>query len=609
MTQDTHNDDSGRTGRLGVSAKAMGVWAVATLLVLSVLSPAVALVGTQPMADGQSGTASAASGDKIWNTSIGVVSAGPTIVNGRVYVGTNQNKVHSLDAESGEMQWTASLGPNGGTSDRVVDSPTVANGTVFVVSDESKLAAFDAETGAEEWSATVSTGIGFDSPPTVSNGSVFVGTVLGDIYSFDAKTGGKQWNSSTGSQIDAAPTIANNSVFVGSYDNYLYSFDVESGQKEWDTSLGDSIGSSPTVENGSVYAGSDAGSLYALNAETGQQQWSASLGQVNQIGPSPTVANGSVFIGSHDNNVYSFDATTGAEEWTYTTNDLVVSSPTYAAGNIYIGSYDNNVYSIDAETGSRNWRYPTGDSVSASPIVSDGVVYAGSRGSIGAFALETSHTKTSSGSRNRLHTLNHVGDVYESDSTGTATPTPGEGSERLRLDAPVYMEYGETDNYTVSYESNSTGWSDVTGQATVTSDQPDLVSVQGTTLVATNNTSKAGRALITAEYQGESAYARVTVANATVENIQYLPNTYRFTALLSDSTLYWLLLSTLVGVAAGRYTSAFGALGAGQLALTVGWLGGYVSWAIAATSLFVALFIGLNLAERTSFMGARGGFR
>jgi hypothetical protein len=52
-----------------------------------------------------------------------------------------------------------------------------------------------------------------------------------------------------------------------------------------------------------------------------------------------------------------------------------------------------------------------------------------------------------------------------------------------------------------------------------------------------------------------------------------------------------------------RFTSAFGGLAVGQLGMTIGWLAGYVSWAIAAASLFVVLFIGLNLAERTSFAG------
>ena len=108
---------------------------------------------------------------------------------------------------------------------------------------------------------------------------------------------------------------------------------------------------------------------------------------------------------------------------------------------------------------------------------------------------------------------------------------------------------------------------------------------------------------------GNDGCTNVIVSEATVDALPLLPGIWRFTAVLGDATLFALLLSTFCAVAMTRFTSAFGGLAVGQLGMTIGWLAGYVSWAIAAASLFVVIFIGLNLAERTSFMGAGGGFR
>jgi len=60
--------------------------------------------------------------DSVWSS--------PTVVNGIVYVGSNDHKIYALDATTGEKVWSyATLGA-------VESSPTVANGIVYVGSDD-----------------------------------------------------------------------------------------------------------------------------------------------------------------------------------------------------------------------------------------------------------------------------------------------------------------------------------------------------------------------------------------------------------------------------------------------------------------------------------------
>ncbi len=72
--------------------------------------------------------------------------------------------------------WTALTG------DQIWSSPTVANGVIYVGSQDDKLYAFNATTGAQLW--TGSTGNQIFSSPTVVNGVVYVGSEDGKLYAF-----------------------------------------------------------------------------------------------------------------------------------------------------------------------------------------------------------------------------------------------------------------------------------------------------------------------------------------------------------------------------------------------------------------------------------------
>jgi uncharacterized protein YegL len=168
---------------------------------------------------------------------------------------------------------------------------------------------------------------------------------------------------------------------------------------------------------------------------------------------------------------------------------------------------------------------------------------------------------------------------------------------------------GATHDYTiyerVTYDNNTTVRNNVTGQASVTSSNSSVLSVDESshTLSAVDDANTSTWVRVDATAAGQTGCTNVIVSEANVSALPLLPGIWRFTAVLGDATLFALLLSTFCAVAMTRFTSAFGGLAVGQLGMTIGWLAGYVSWAIAAASLFVVLFIGLNLAERTSFAG------
>src|SRR4029079_6597885 len=120
--------------------------------------------------------------DLAWSYTTGdIVAPSPAVVNGMVYVGSDDNNVYALDASTGALVWTYSTGGD------VESSPAVANGVVYVGSFDHKIYALDAATGALIWSFT--TGHIVFSPPAVANGVVYVGSFDDSVYALDAATG------------------------------------------------------------------------------------------------------------------------------------------------------------------------------------------------------------------------------------------------------------------------------------------------------------------------------------------------------------------------------------------------------------------------------------
>ncbi|MGZ3616807.1 MAG: beta-alanine-activating enzyme beta-propeller domain-containing protein [Ktedonobacteraceae bacterium] len=184
-----------------------------------------------------------------------------------------------------------------------ISSPAVVNGVVYIGSDDGSLYAFNAQTGTQLWRVT--TGSNINSSPAVVNGVVYVGSHDSNVYAFNARTGIQIWKAPTGADIAmSSPVVINSVVYIGSEDQNLYALNAQTGAQLWKAPTGGWIISSPTVANGVVYVGSQDNSLYAFNARTGIQLWSYQTG--NWIWSSPAVANGLVYVGSTDGNMYAY---------------------------------------------------------------------------------------------------------------------------------------------------------------------------------------------------------------------------------------------------------------------------------------------------------------
>jgi outer membrane protein assembly factor BamB len=326
----------------------------------------------------------------------GDVPSSPAVVNGTVYIGSEDGGVYSLDARTGELQWRFETGAP------VISSPAVAGGIVYIESG-GQLYAISEGSGDKLWSQDVvdevddRDDVPAISSPAVIDDTVYVGSLDHHLYAVAASTGEKQWRFETNQPIGASPAVVGGTVYIGSTDQYIYAVDVDSGKEEWSTKLSQKIISSPAAIDDCIYIGtgelpteapsaaikSDWRDLLALDANDGSRCWNY---QKNGMISSPAVSNTSVFVAGTRGDVTAIDINTGDKQWTYRRTGHIFSSPAVVGDTVYVGDINGLIYALDADSGDLRWTFALDTSIHSSPAVVDDTIFMGANdGQIYAF--------------------------------------------------------------------------------------------------------------------------------------------------------------------------------------------------------------------------------
>lgn len=264
-----------------------------------------------------------------------------------------------------ELRWKFKAGESD------ISAPVIDNGILFIGSDNNKLYAIDANTGKLKWSYST---FGKVYTPTAKNRMVFAASFDNYIYALDFN-GNLKWQYNTGSSISSPPIVYNNKLY-GGFDRHIYSIYINNGSLNKKYRTDDIIESTPSVGQGVIYVGSNDNFIYAFDAENMNLKWKYPAR--SGISSSPSVIKGRVIIGSKDSSVYALDAGNGALKWSKKTNGPVISSPAVFENSVYIGSNDNMLYSINIDNGDMIWKFNANDVVESTPIVTDNMIYIGS---------------------------------------------------------------------------------------------------------------------------------------------------------------------------------------------------------------------------------------
>ena len=289
----------------------------------------------------------------------------PTVVDGRVYVGTASDGVGGdgtvgfrvFDAADGDRvrDVTVTTGPDDFRADSewlLSDSLVVADGAVYLV-------AFDGVhsytlDGEERWHRPV------DGQPQSTTHDAGHPVVVGDTVF-----------APTASATEDTPAPES-----------LLAIDDASGELRWQYEVPQANGWTYSVAcaDGTVYLSMLDTGVVALTTDGGEVEW---LREVPAAGP-PTVADGRVYVctevrDSGEGAIRALDAATGDPIWRQAgAGEQFGRAIAAADGRVYCREDLNAVVCRDGATGEEVWRYATSDSLSKNrPVLMSDAVYAG----------------------------------------------------------------------------------------------------------------------------------------------------------------------------------------------------------------------------------------
>lgn len=311
------------------------------------------------------------------------VRTSPAVVDGTVYVGSDDGSLYAIDTESGEQEWVFE------TDGPVEASPAVFGYMVFVASHDHHLYGLDV-TGKHRW--TFETGDRISSSPNVEASAnvlqkdiLVTGSDDGYIYLIDPWTGELVDSHNTGAPVVSAPMLyttggGNWEVNVGNTAGYEIGYFPRDGDENrnfrWDPIH--AALSAPNINQDVWYIANDGGRLDRWQLPNPWPDPAWTFHAEDKIRSTPIVAPPRVFVGSWDGTLYALDDKSGEIEWSVETDGKVDSSPAAADGVVIFGSTDGSVYGANAESGDVLWTYDTDGEVHSSPAVVNGTVYIGS---------------------------------------------------------------------------------------------------------------------------------------------------------------------------------------------------------------------------------------
>ena len=320
----------------------------------------------------------------LWTaTTGGPVKSSAAIAAGRVFVGSNDGKLHALALVDGKEIWATALGGP------IESSPLVLGDLVCVGSSDGQLYAVAAASGEVRWKyATGDRILGAPIAARLPGGAgeiVVVGSYDAKVHAVDAATGAARWTFDTDNYVNGAPAVAGGRVVFGGCDGKIHALQLADGQPAREIDAGAYIAGSVAVHGDLAWAGHYGNEVICADLATGRIRW-AYRGSPEPYFSSPAVDATRVIIGGRDHQLHCLNRQTGQRRWTFTAKDNIDSSPVICGAAVVFGSDDGRLYLVNLADGRLLWSYEIGKPIDASPAVASGlVVIGGSDGVVYAF--------------------------------------------------------------------------------------------------------------------------------------------------------------------------------------------------------------------------------
>jgi outer membrane protein assembly factor BamB len=305
----------------------------------------------------------------------GPIKSSAAVVDGKVFVGSDDGNFYALDASSGKKLWAYKTG--GG----IESSPLVLDGKVYFGSSDAFLYALNAADGALAWKLETGDKIlgapNWVKSPDGKRNWILTGSYDFKLYSVDATTGKTNWFFESGNYINGTPAVADGKTVFGGCDALLHVINLKDGTKEKEVEAGAYVAGSGAFEKGKFYIGHYENEFLCADLDAGKITWKFHDRNFPYYS-SPALTGDRVIFGGRDKKLHCLNRNSGEEVWSFSARGKVDSSPVVAGDKIVVGSDDGRLYMVALADGKELWNFEIGQPITASPAVAGGRVFIGS---------------------------------------------------------------------------------------------------------------------------------------------------------------------------------------------------------------------------------------
>lgn len=278
------------------------------------------------------------------------IGGGFALSEGRLIVSSGYGKVIALDASDGSLIWSRDM------EAPMTGSPTIMDGRIFVVSNNNEVFAMSLDTGETEWTDQAITEtarvLGSPSPAAIED-IVVVPYSSGEVIAYLAGNGRRLWTDalsrsgrftpiSSINDIAARPVLAGGLVVAANQSGVTAAIDGRSGNRIWAQGIGST--QAPAFIGEYVFIIGTDGTLAALEAETGRVFWATDLdefedmddekGRISYSGP--LLASGRLLLIASTGELIAFDPQTGLETSRLNLGGSVYLEPIAVGERVYV---------------------------------------------------------------------------------------------------------------------------------------------------------------------------------------------------------------------------------------------------------------------------------
>jgi outer membrane protein assembly factor BamB len=300
------------------------------------------------------------SGKQVWNTNIAdpdeddpVIGGGISFASGVLYATNGYGEILALNPGNGEIIWRKPLAAPSRAA------PTVMDGRIFITTLDNRLLALDASDGSLLWEhlgISESAGLIGGVSPAVSRDIVVPVFSSGEITALRVGNGSVAWTDNLAnlrrigglaglSDIKALPVIDKGLVIGVSYSGKLAAIDERTGERVWQREIASA--NTPWMAGNHMFVLTTDNQLVALGRDTGAIRWVTKIKRKDDEGKfymaGPILAGGRLILAGSEGFVMEINPETGETLRDWDAGGAVIISPVVAGGTLYILSEDGTL--------------------------------------------------------------------------------------------------------------------------------------------------------------------------------------------------------------------------------------------------------------------------